>query len=167
MTDLATRIAHVTKMLADIEHFLQDLRNAPSEPKGTYVLGWENGLYVRAIPGGVNATNVMNASLFSQRRPRPAGAVVNGSGEHAGRVEWERALAREITRQEDLHTWLCGQYRDLLQERVDAQVSVEGCDYAAMSTAELRAEWLAGDERAWDAFVARFGMPVEEVVADA
>jgi len=116
---LESRIASVRQMLDQVEAFLQDLRNAPHEDEAAKVLGWPAiGLYVREsrLAGApvVNVGNVLQASIYTFGRFVPT--LRNGNGDVAELVSYERAIASVITLQENLHTWLCGQYRDLLAE---------------------------------------------------
>ena len=113
---LTTRIANVSKMIGDVDQFLRDLRNAPRQARDAHVLGWTNWLYVRMVKGEARATNVLNATVYPTHRVTGGFVVRNGSNERAALTPYEAAIDREINRQEDLHTWLCGQYRDLMEE---------------------------------------------------
>jgi hypothetical protein len=140
--DIATieaAIAGISKMLTDVEKFMNDLRNEPTRV-GDFVVGFPQ--YGRFITRKGELTNALKCGVWSaEDRGHAMGMrVTNGNGEVAVVVGHGRALAMVLTMQQDLHMQLCGHFRDLLQELIDtrayeadmnARADVEAAAYAA------------------------------------
>lgn len=155
LAEIQTALDAITKMLDDVDAFLQELRNTPCRGD-EWVVGFPQ--YGRYVNGHGILVRVDKCSLLLDRSHAAGMRVVNGHGEVAQVVRYLDALDGVIKMQEQLRTYLCDGFGKLLQERLDAREA-----YAEMSDEALRDAFEAGDAYAWDVFVARRFLALPEV----